>query len=351
MPSQPAIPPLLCDHFRPTHERSLVLITSVLGASANWILLRQVHAALRPKRSVSDHQTENVAVVFVTWLRGIEFWNDGAKKLGFSFVNNQSITFIDALQSGLGLHDDEVNAAEKVFSRAIKELKAVNNQVLLVLDAVDFLLAATETTVGEVLDMIWELRELVQSTIISVSADYPLLHTQSTPLESSHAAFVMSLTHQANTMWSARELDTGSAKDVSGVLRITEGPAAENEELEGGHRIEEKEVLYFVAGDGGVKAPSTDMTKGTSSFGKRHNKTHTLCRRCGRRSLHIQKHTCSSCGYPAAKIRQYNWGMKAKRRKTTGTGRMRSLKEVPRKFKNGFQTGAPKGSKGPGVKE
>ncbi|KAF6237018.1 hypothetical protein HO173_004897 [Letharia columbiana] len=88
------------------------------------------------------------------------------------------------------------------------------------------------------------------------------------------------------------------------------------------------------------------MTKGTSSFGKRHNKTHTLCRRCGRRSLHIQKHTCSSCGYPAAKIRQYNWGMKAKRRKTTGTGRMRSMKEVPRKFKNGFQTGAPKGARG-----
>ncbi|KAL8772010.1 MAG: hypothetical protein Q9209_002675 [Squamulea sp. 1 TL-2023] len=44
-----------------------------------------------------------------------------------------------------------------------------------------------------------------------------------------------------------------------------------------------------------------------------------------------------------------NWGMKAKRRKTTGTGRMRTLKEIPRKFKNGFQTGAPKGSKGPGV--
>lgn len=59
--------------------------------------------------------------------------------------------------------------------------------------------------------------------------------------------------------------------------------------------------------------------KGTSSFGKRHNKTHTLCRRCGRRSLHIQKHTCSNCGYPAAKTRKYNWSEKAKRRKTTGT--------------------------------
>jgi ribosomal protein L37E len=75
------------------------------------------------------------------------------------------------------------------------------------------------------------------------------------------------------------------------------------------------------------------IAKGTSSFGKRHNKSHTLCRRCGqffiislldgtlgyrlrsrvqllihhftgRRSLHIQKHTCSSCGYPAAKTRK-----------------------------------------------
>ncbi|PQE22885.1 60S ribosomal L37 protein [Rutstroemia sp. NJR-2017a BBW] len=92
------------------------------------------------------------------------------------------------------------------------------------------------------------------------------------------------------------------------------------------------------------------MTKGTSSFGKRHNKSHTLCRRCGRRSLHIQKHTCASCGYPAAKTRQYNWGEKAKRRKTTGTGRMRHMKEVPRRFKNGFQVGTPKGARGPATR-
>lgn len=62
------------------------------------------------------------------------------------------------------------------------------------------------------------------------------------------------------------------------------------------------------------------MTKGTSSFGKRHNKSHTLCRRCGRRSYHIQKSTCASCGYPAAKTRKYQWGEKARRRKTVGTG-------------------------------
>ncbi|KAF7548074.1 hypothetical protein G7Z17_g7283 [Cylindrodendrum hubeiense] len=73
------------------------------------------------------------------------------------------------------------------------------------------------------------------------------------------------------------------------------------------------------------------MTKGTSSF--------------GRRSLHVQKHECSSCGYPAAKIRKYNWSEKAKRRKTVGTGRTRYLKGISRKFKNGFQTGQPKNAR------
>lgn len=79
------------------------------------------------------------------------------------------------------------------------------------------------------------------------------------------------------------------------------------------------------------------MTKGTSSFGKRHNKTHTLCRRCGKSSYHIQKKLCASCGYPSSRMRKYNWSMKALRRRTQGTGRMKYLKIVRRKFKNGYQ--------------
>ncbi|KAJ1660367.1 hypothetical protein IWQ61_000708 [Dispira simplex] len=77
----------------------------------------------------------------------------------------------------------------------------------------------------------------------------------------------------------------------------------------------------------------------------RHTKTHSMCRRCGQRAFHNQKKRCASCGYPSAKIRSYNWSEKAKRRKTTGTGRMRYLKNVPRRAKNGFREGikaAPK---------
>mmetsp|Transcript_11639 Transcript_11639/g.47042 ORF Transcript_11639/g.47042 Transcript_11639/m.47042 type:complete len:92 (+) Transcript_11639:83-358(+) len=81
------------------------------------------------------------------------------------------------------------------------------------------------------------------------------------------------------------------------------------------------------------------MTKGTQAFGKRHNKSHTLCRRCGKSSYHIQKAQCASCGYPAAKMRKYNWAAKALRRRTTGSGRMRHLKDMPRRAKNGFREG------------
>jgi len=79
------------------------------------------------------------------------------------------------------------------------------------------------------------------------------------------------------------------------------------------------------------------MTKGTRSFGRRHQHTHTLCVRCGKRSFHLQSHKCASCAYPAAKLRKYNWSEKAKRRRTTGTGRCRHLKELPRRAKNGFR--------------
>ncbi|XP_051866640.1 60S ribosomal protein L37-like [Pristis pectinata] len=81
------------------------------------------------------------------------------------------------------------------------------------------------------------------------------------------------------------------------------------------------------------------MTKGTSSFGKTQNKTHTLCRRCGAKALHLQKSTCGTCAYPAKRKRKYNWSANARRRNTTGTGRMRHLKVVFRRFGNGFREG------------
>ena len=74
-----------------------------------------------------------------------------------------------------------------------------------------------------------------------------MLHTRHTPLEINHASLVMSLAHQARLVLGVRELDTGVARDVSGVVRIGRGGA------EGAEGFEQRALRYFVAGDGGVR--------------------------------------------------------------------------------------------------
>lgn len=82
---------------------------------------------------------------------------------------------------------------------------------------------------------------------MTVSADEPLVSSQITTLEKEHAAFALSLAHEAEAVLSLRLLDTGTAKDVSGVVRITRGGGGLK------RAIEEREYLYHVGGDGGVK--------------------------------------------------------------------------------------------------
>merc|ERR1711865_12134 len=84
---------------------------------------------------------------------------------------------------------------------------------------------------------------------------------------------------------------------------------------------------------------SFKMGDGTPAMGKKHTKSHGLCPRCGKRAFHYQKKRCASCGYPAKKMRSYNWCKKSKRRHCPGTGRMAYLKTMPRRFKNGFREG------------
>jgi len=54
------------------------------------------------------------------------------------------------------------------------------------------------------------------------------------------------------------------------------------------------------------------MTKGTPSMGKKSGKKNMIhCRRCGKRTYHIRKKKCSSCGFGhSAKLRKYSWQKK-----------------------------------------
>ncbi|XP_039108973.1 60S ribosomal protein L37-like [Hyaena hyaena] len=81
------------------------------------------------------------------------------------------------------------------------------------------------------------------------------------------------------------------------------------------------------------------MMKGTSSFGKHCNKTHTLCHRYSSKAYHLQKLTCGKCGYLARWKRKYNWSAKVKRWNTTRTSQIRPLKIIYCRFRHGFREG------------
>ena len=80
------------------------------------------------------------------------------------------------------------------------------------------------------------------------------------------------------------------------------------------------------------------MKKDTTSQGPRHLKVYAFCRRSGRRAFHRQKKVCGSCGFPWTPMRRYDVNYrKVRGRKGQGTGKMKYLKEVPRKFRNQFR--------------
>lgn len=80
-----------------------------------------------------------------------------------------------------------------------------------------------------------------------------MVSAQQTPLEKDHAALLLSSAHQADFTMGLRLLDTGTARDVSGVIRITVGDQASEDDRDIQRKIEERELLYFVGGDGGVR--------------------------------------------------------------------------------------------------
>ncbi|KAF8862591.1 hypothetical protein BDZ45DRAFT_585386 [Acephala macrosclerotiorum] len=278
------IPPLLEPYLTLPPEASLVLLTSVLGASTNWLVLRFLHSALVGSEASSEIGSEDEPkVLLVSFMRDLPFWKENARRLGldldklaakrrFAFVDGLGGLFLPRQQkaspakaTGKVLSNPSLQNVSQEFQYAVKALRDAKgtSRMLLVVDQLDLLLAAggDGIGVGDVGEMLMGLRERstnlryqeVHSTVISLSADLPLVSSHQTPLEADHAAFLLSTAHQADFNMSLRLLDSGTARDVSGVLRITVGDRAIEGDGDIRKRLEEKELLYFVGGDGGVK--------------------------------------------------------------------------------------------------
>lgn len=89
MASSARIPPLLEHYLALPPESYLVLLTSVLGASANWLVLRHLYAYLRGRSPAAagggggdeEEAHKDTGVVLVSFMRDAAFWSEGAAKL------------------------------------------------------------------------------------------------------------------------------------------------------------------------------------------------------------------------------------------------------------------------------
>ena len=169
MPSQPHIPPLLASQLSSLPPaRSLTLLTSVLNASVNWLVLRFIYAALKDLNA-HDEGGGEVRVVLVSWLRDWEGWRNAGRRMGIDFQKGNKVTFVDGLGGKLGLAGGGISAVEKEILAAVGNQEGQSGRVLLVLDGLDFLLAATSVGAMEVLDMVSELREVILASTRSIS--------------------------------------------------------------------------------------------------------------------------------------------------------------------------------------
>ncbi|KAL1583319.1 hypothetical protein WHR41_08066 [Cladosporium halotolerans] len=233
-------------------EQSLVLLTNTLGCSANWLTSRFAASAINDPSS-------STSVLLVSWMRDLVFWKDELRRAaGIDVSRTPSFHFLDLLSESLSPNPTSVSALEKKITTAITQATASNTttKTLLILDYPSLLLATTPTITSIVLsNLLLALRShpSVLSTLLTtpadgpfVSASLPDVNVAPTPVESESAAFTVQQAHAACTVLSVRELDTGAARDVSGVLRVTKGG-------DGDAEVKEWEGLYLVGRDGGVK--------------------------------------------------------------------------------------------------
>lgn len=120
---------------------------------------------------------------------------------------------------------------------------------MLVLDGIDSLLAIQpEIDALQLSNLLLKLRAhfKTHATVITCMADIPRSTEQRlTPIELNDTAFVTQQAHIARSIVSVRKLETGFARDVSGIIRITNGGD--------GATVQELEKRYLVQRDGSVK--------------------------------------------------------------------------------------------------
>jgi elongator complex protein 6 len=346
MPPSSRIPSHLQPYVHLPRDDSVLLLTSTLGASANWLIVRFLCDALS-NNAEDGGEEQGHNVVLVSWMREYDFWKQEARKGGgldlerlkrdgrFAFVDGLSELCVHPTPAGgatsnttgprtllpgtaaptllsstlpqrgripppiaqprgipgpaernppaptqatsassttpdlYALTSLDTAHANSTVTRVVSALASSQStpqrKTLIVLDNPDLVLALDPSIKPSTLtSLILTLHSLptVSHVVTHIQADNPLLSlsTPPQPLELAHHNFLVKLGHISRRIMGVRVLDTGVARDVSGVIRVTEqrtdwkGLGFEDEaDKKDADSARGKEFLYQVKGDGSVR--------------------------------------------------------------------------------------------------
>ncbi|KAJ4358516.1 uncharacterized protein N0V89_003100 [Didymosphaeria variabile] len=314
MPPNSRIPPLLQPFVRTPKNDSLLLLTSTLDASANWLLTRFLCDALGSGAKDDDNGGPK-NVVLVSWMRDYEgrlAFVDGLSELFLPIEHDDGVaqqrpqnlpTTPTGMPATRGpqtlpvrgppgrtapttaqasprtpttppglftLSSTSLDHINDTISTAIASLRpsTAATKTLVILDNPDILLATDPNlTPSKQTSLFLSLhtQKSVSHVLVHLQSDLALLATpeKPSPLQIAQQNLVVKTAHMSTKVLGVRLLDTGVARDVSGVLRVTVNRdswadiATVRDQEDGGavQAPEEKgiEVLYKVNGDGSVK--------------------------------------------------------------------------------------------------
>jgi elongator complex protein 6 len=161
----------------------------------------------------------------------------------------------------------ELADIKSTVSSAVSALatSTAQRKTLLVFDNPDLLLALNPSITPSgfaSLALTLHTMPTISHVLTHIQSDSPLLSlsTPPQPLELAHHNLLVKLAHMSRRILSVRILDTGVARDVSGVIRITEQKRgwldfelSANGVMDSDDSERGKEFLYQVKGDGSVK--------------------------------------------------------------------------------------------------
>ena len=163
---------------------------------------------------------------------------------------------------------DQIKTAITAAIASLRPTTAAATRTLIILDNPDILLASVPGLTPAALTSFFldlHTQATVSHVLVHLQSDLALLATTAekpSPLQIAQQNLVVKTAHMSAKVLGVRVLDTGVARDVSGVLRVTAnreswaGIATLGEEEGGAVQAPEEagsEVLYKVNGDGSVR--------------------------------------------------------------------------------------------------